>query len=150
MIHNKRHDCSDLNLLAVDDDPMLLKFFKIHFGNSFDSVVVVPRAQEALQVMADYPVDVVISDYEMPGKNGLWLLHQLKLHHPTVTCLLISGAPLSDEQEARVVSCADSYLRKPFEIDALHQSLMEVVKLRRSFIHKQAVEKQLRRGSQAA
>ena len=124
------HNCGDLNLLAVDDEAPLLKFFKIHFGAAFNRVIVPSSAVEALGVMKNYEVDIVISDYEMPDKDGLWFLNKVKTMYPDVSFLLISGALLSAEKEAEIIARADGYLRKPFEMEVLHQSVMDMVRLR--------------------
>ena len=47
----------DSNILIVDDDSTLLKFFKIHLNKFFSRVVVVESGKAALESMKDRPSD---------------------------------------------------------------------------------------------
>lgn len=55
-------------------------------------------AREALQVLGHGSFDCVISDFEMPGDNGLWLLEQVKRHAFDVPVVILTGQ--GDEQTA--------------------------------------------------
>lgn len=126
--------CSKLSLLAVDDDALLLKFFKIHLGNAFDSVVVVSSPVRALEILEERPVDILMSDYEMSEQNGLWLLEQVKSRYPGISLMLMSGAVLPSSVQKTVKAVTDSYLKKPMEMVALRNSLVELAKFRKSYL----------------
>lgn len=61
--------------------------------------------------------DIIISDVEMPGMDGLELLSKVKSHYPKKIFIVMSANP-SYEQKARQLG-ADAFLAKPFTIDDL-------------------------------
>ena len=120
-------------ILVVDDDNTLLKFFKIHLNKFFSKVLVVKNAKEALKVLKEKNIDLVLSDIRMPRVDGLQLLDRVQKHDASIPVLLISGALLSDEQIKIAAEKADGYLRKPFSVDDLHEFLSRGMNLRQNF-----------------
>jgi DNA-binding NtrC family response regulator len=58
-------------ILLVDDDPDMLNLMKIKFGDSKNfEVTACQDAREALKILKQRDIDVVISDYRMPVMNG--------------------------------------------------------------------------------
>ena len=126
MNHNpmKTKELSDQekHILIVDDDQTLLKFFKIHLNKYYSKVIVVKNAKEAVLAIKDKerPIDLVISDIRMPRTSGFQLLKKIKNLDATIPVMLVSGALLTEEQENEINEKADSFLKKPFTIDELH------------------------------
>lgn len=77
-------------VLIVDDDELLLRAACRLLQNEWD-IFTARSAAEALTVFKEKRVDVVLTDYEMPGKNGLWLLRQVRRSNPTTHRVLFSG-----------------------------------------------------------
>ena len=119
------------NVLIVDDDSTLLKFFKIHLNKFFSRVVVVESAKSALETMKEREIDLVLTDVRMPKIDGLELMQKIRKQYPSVPILLISGEPMSDDQ-AEIVKTADGFLAKPFGIDELNNYICSGIDLRNS------------------
>ena len=119
------------NVLIVDDDSTLLKFFKIHLNKFFSRVVVVESAKAALDTMKEREIDLVLTDVRMPKIDGLELMQKIRKQNPSIPILLISGEPMSDEQ-AEIVKTADGFLAKPFGIDELNDYICAGIDLRNS------------------
>jgi CheY-like chemotaxis protein len=117
------------NVLIVDDDSTLLKFFKIHLNKFFSRVTVVENGKEALDAMKLKDMDLVLTDVRMPKIDGLDLMTKIRKHHPDIPILLISGEPMSDEQQA-VARIADGFLAKPFSVDELNDYICGGIDLR--------------------
>ena len=82
-----------MNVLFVDDEPAilgsmrrLLRSTRGHWRAHF-----VESAAGALEYLATHPVDVVVTDCQMPGMNGIALLEQLESQYPQVTRIMLSG-----------------------------------------------------------
>jgi DNA-binding NtrC family response regulator len=127
----KRAYDRESNVLIVDDDSTLLKFFKIHLNKFFSRVVVVESAKAALDTMKEREIDLVLTDVRMPKIDGLELMRKIRKQNPSIPILLISGEPMSDEQ-AEVVKTADGFLAKPFGIDELNDYICRGIDLRNS------------------
>lgn len=71
-------------------------------------------------------IDVILSDINMPGMNGLEFLEKVKQKFPQKICILMSGYP-GNEQTA-IKRGADGYLSKPFTLRKL-SDLMETLNI---------------------
>jgi DNA-binding NtrC family response regulator len=131
MVTGRRPYDRDSNVLIVDDDSTLLKFFKIHLNKFFSRVVVVENAKAALETMKEREIDLVLTDIRMPKIDGLELMQKIRKNYPGIPILLISGEPMSDDQ-AEIVKSADGFLAKPFGIDELNDYICSGIDLRNS------------------
>jgi serine phosphatase RsbU (regulator of sigma subunit) len=79
-------------ILLVDDDPMLLSGLKRQLRREFQ-VATASGAQEALVVLReDGPFSVVVSDFRMPGMNGIELLSRVKDINPDTVRMMLTGS----------------------------------------------------------
>lgn len=79
----------------------------------------VMSAIEALELWKKEAFDLLLTDYNLPGMNGIQLISELKRHGMNVPMVLFTayGSP-EIEREARKAGVA-AYLTKPFDIDEL-------------------------------
>jgi CheY-like chemotaxis protein len=98
-------------VLVVDDDPDLTALAGAYLGRLDDvSVRTATDADDAL-ARVDDSVDCVVSDYEMPGMDGLALLDALDAAHPDVELVLFTGAQ-ADELADRARERDAQFVRK--------------------------------------
>lgn len=76
------------------------------------------NADEARAVMGAQPVDVLILDFNMPGKNGLELAEELRAEHPNMP-IALATANVQDEIIARARAAGASFIAKPVNEDGL-------------------------------
>lgn len=101
-------------ILIVDDNAlMLLTLTRILEQHGY-SVLGASSASSALQLVQTKPVDLVITDYNLPG-SGSELGPALKQLRPTLPVVVFSGDP----EAAQAVEFADLLLAKPQEPEAL-------------------------------
>lgn len=117
-------------VLVVDDDNTLLKFFKIHLNKFFSRVIVVKNAKEAIEAIREGGIDLVITDIRMPRMDGFQLLKKIRAFDASIPVVLISGAMLDDEQIKECESHTDGFLRKPFSVEELHDTICRGVERR--------------------
>ena len=77
-------------VLFVDDEPRVLTSMRAMFRRTYQ-VRCAPGAAEALAIMAQEPVEVVVSDQRMPGISGVELLGRLKVEYPNCMRILLTG-----------------------------------------------------------
>ncbi|WP_436908112.1 response regulator [Halosimplex marinum] len=108
-LHRSTGCCETYTVLVVDDDPDLTALASAYLGRLDDvSVRTATDADDAL-ARVDDSVDCVVSDYEMPGTDGLALLDAVSAARPEVDLVLFSGsadeslAGRARERDARFV-----------------------------------------------
>lgn len=125
-------------ILVIDDDSIILKFFKIHLNKYFAKVTVANNATEAIAIVKEKEIDLVIADIFMPKTNGLQLAKKIKRLDMSIPTLLISGGELNEKIESELDS-ADGFLKKPFDIDDLHNFIESGLRKRRDYLELQEI-----------
>jgi CheY-like chemotaxis protein len=106
-------------VLLVDDDPLVRAGAAAVLEMLGSQVIAATGGLEALQVLQERtPVDVMITDYAMPGMSGLALIQETRRLAPSLPVLLITG--YADRPEG-IERCA--VLHKPFKPQALAEQI---------------------------
>ena len=80
-------------LLLVDDEERILSALCRSLRREGYELVTARSAVEALRVLDERPVNVILSDQKMPGTNGLDLFGEVSRRHPDVVRMLLTGWP---------------------------------------------------------
>ncbi len=78
-------------LLIVDDDERLLLAMKRALKKEGYKLLFARNGKEGLKRLSKNPVDMVISDYQMPGINGLNFLQKVKEQFPDILTIMMTG-----------------------------------------------------------
>lgn len=106
-------------ILVVDDAPDTLEVLKRNLSAAGYSVVTASGASEAIRIVDDAPVDVVITDLRMPEVDGIELIRHLRGSLPDVGIIMITGYGSIESAVSAVKEGADEFLTKPFTDDEL-------------------------------
>jgi len=106
-------------VLVVDDEKAMRDFLTILLEKQGHSVIVAADGEQALQVVAAQPPDLVISDIRMPKVDGIGLLAGVREQHPHLPMILITAYASSDSTIQAMQLGADDYITKPFRIDEI-------------------------------
>jgi DNA-binding NtrC family response regulator len=106
-------------ILVVDDDKELLKNLGSKIKRwGFDCLTACDGI-EALEVLKDNPVDLVLTDQQMPKMDGLTLLKEIKSKHGGVPFIMLTAFGTVDKAVLSIRHGADDYLQKPYDPDNL-------------------------------
>jgi DNA-binding response OmpR family regulator len=105
-------------VLVVDDDPSVRGLVVSLLQGEHFEVVAAERSQDALSIARglERPLDLLITDVNLPGADGRHLAIEISLLHPQMKVLYMSGVPRSSLDELGVHRGGD-FLEKPFEIN---------------------------------
>jgi len=117
-------------ILFVDDESQILRSITRLFIDTEYEVITVESGAEALSILENEKVDVIVSDMKMPKMTGYELLNQVKIRFPNIVSIILSG--FSDERivyDALQKNIAKLYILKPWENDVLINTIEKVFEI---------------------
>ena len=121
-------------ILIVDDELSMREFLSILLEREGYEVAVASNAEEALGQIDGSLFDLVISDVQMPGLNGIELLARIKQAAPDTAVLMVTAFTAADQAVEAMKLGAYDYISKPFkneEIKVLISKALEKQGLKR-------------------
>ncbi|VXC32711.1 Regulatory protein AtoC [Pseudomonas sp. 8Z] len=110
-------------VLLVEDDRALREALADTLSIGGYAYRAVDCAEAALAALAQEPFSLVVSDVNMPGMDGHWLLAQIRSRHPQLPVLLMTAFGAVERAVDAIRQGAADYLVKPFE----PRTLLELV-----------------------
>ena len=114
-----------ITVLYVDDEPALLELFRLFLEPNGELRVLTARSgREALEVLKGQPVDIVVSDYQMPGMSGIDLLKACRRDFGDLPFILFTGRGREEIVIEAIDNGADFYLQKGGDPEAQFAELL--------------------------
>ena len=112
--HVRSEDLEDISILFVDDERQLLSILASKLKEEIDDleVVTASHATEALERLEQLDIDCVVSDYKMPGRNGLELLESVRERSPGLPFILFTSQGSEDIATEAINANVTDYLQK--------------------------------------
>ncbi|MCZ8096267.1 MAG: response regulator [Acidovorax sp.] len=116
----------------MDDEPNIVSALRRLFRREGYRIVTACSGAEGLQRMAEYEVDVVLSDQRMPGMTGVEFLRRAKELYPDTVRMVLSGyTELQSITDAVNEGAIYRFLTKPWDDERL------IVHVKEAFAHKE-------------
>ncbi|MGJ8714350.1 MAG: sigma-54-dependent transcriptional regulator [Maribacter stanieri] len=111
------------NILIVDDDIDILELLQRHLQSMDYHTYKAVSVKEALFILKDTFIDLLITDIQMPEIDGLQLLKFANEHYPEIPKLVVTGYPSVEGTLEVIKSGATDYLTKPFTKSELKEAI---------------------------
>ena len=122
------------NILYVDDEELACKYFARSIGSDFH-VITAPSSDAAMEVLQqpDNRIDVVVTDFQMPGRNGGELLQQIEQEYPHIVRILVT-AYADKNLLLQTVNSGEIFriLEKPLNVTDVKTALRKAIELART------------------
>lgn len=118
-------------ILIVDDDRFVVeKLVKgIHWKEiGIESVLTASNVRQAMKILKEAPVDILLSDIEMPQGSGLELLEWVRGHKLPVACVFLSSYAYFAYAQKAINLKSSNYLLKPVSNSEMEEVLAELAK----------------------
>ena len=125
-------DDNKYKLLIVEDNLELLMLMKQILG-AYYRVYVAKNGVEALKIVQQKKLDIIISDVMMPEMNGFELTKAIKSdkQYSHLPIILLTAKTSEEEQQEGLLSGADEFLTKPFRLSDLRLRIDNIVENRK-------------------
>ncbi len=127
-------------LLLIDDEETQLKALKSYLERRDYQVYTAVNGEEGFKIARKHFIDLVLTDYRMPGWNGLVVLRKIKELNPEIDVVVITAYGSIEDAVELMKAGAYDYLSKPIDLNEL-ENLIERVKEKRLLMEE---NKQLR------
>jgi CheY-like chemotaxis protein len=119
-----------VRILVVDDSLAVREAVARSLARRGYHVTTAPDAERALELIHDQAFDAVVTDFHMPGQNGLWLWQQAVRTQPELRSrfLLLGSEPLPEPRAQEYFTQSERILAKPFLLDALCREVEAIVR----------------------
>src|SRR5579859_3638918 len=114
-------------ILFVEDNPVLLELYGMLLASDRDrwNPTLAPDGNAALKLLGQTRFDVVVSDMQMPGMDGIQLLAEVRKIHPETSRIIISG--YADQAAAAdSLNSTHLFIPKPFDASTLRGALARI------------------------
>lgn len=118
------------NILIVDDDVHILELIQRHLKSLNYHTYKAISVKEAIVILQDQTIDLLITDLQMPGVDGLQLVKYVSEHFPEIPKLAVTGFPSIDGALRAMKSGVMDYLTKPFTKEELKNAVEKSIALR--------------------
>ena len=106
-------------VLIVDDEPEIRSTLSEYLEMQGYPVLTAGGGTAALSTLAEQGVRFVLLDIRMPEMDGLQVLEQIRLRHPEVIVIMISGMGTEDLAQRALRMGASDYISKPLRLEYL-------------------------------
>ena len=114
--------------MIVDDEKDFVEMFSLRLEGEGERVSTALNGVDALDLLDEIPIDVVILDIRMPGIDGIETLRQIKARHPLVEVILLTGHGTTETAVEGMRLGAFDYLMKPADFDEINRKLRDALK----------------------
>ncbi|HYJ89768.1 MAG TPA: EAL domain-containing protein [Pyrinomonadaceae bacterium] len=130
-------------VLIVDDDRQILNLLVELLKDEY-ACLTASSGREALALLAQYEVSVVLSDFRMKGMNGVDLLQEVALKSPSTVCIMISGEQAMETAIGALKVGAFDFIRKPFSLSDVSAAVKRAIEKHNTMVEHHSQQERLR------
>jgi DNA-binding NtrC family response regulator len=119
------------NVLYVDDEPAIGLILQDTLERLGHSAIGATNVPEALQALARQRIDLIISDYRMPGLSGLEFLEVLRDQGRDIPVIMLTGYATIEHAVASIKAGAADYITKPVQPEQLEHAVTQALEMTR-------------------
>ena len=108
-----------MKILIAEDDENMRKILKLYLQKEGYTVECVSNGEDAITYFETNHADLIILDWMMPKKDGIEVCKEIRLMKIPVKIIMLTAKTTSDNELQGLITGADDYIRKPFDMEIL-------------------------------
>lgn len=118
-------------ILALDDEPHMRRLLEISLRQAGYRALSAGNGREALELIQQQQIDLVVSDLHMPGMSGLQLLEAIRKQYERLPFIMVTAqGEIKTAVEAMKLGASD-YILRPFELETLEIAIQKALAVNR-------------------
>lgn len=114
-------------VLVIDDEPLMRKLLGRLLASAGYDVVVTEGGAEAIELLWQNTFDVVVSDVNMPGVDGIEVLRFVRQRDPDLPVILVTACASTDTAIGAVQHHATAYMTKPIDTKRFQEEVAQAL-----------------------
>jgi signal transduction histidine kinase/CheY-like chemotaxis protein len=124
----KLNEPSEKIIMLADDEPMLSDLLaELLESNGYNVIKVVSGEDVMLVLTEEIKVDLVIIDYNMPGKNGIDTIREIRNRNLNIPIILSTGSLKSEEEDKLPALNINDRIEKPYEFETMLSAIRKLI-----------------------
>src|SRR5437762_1708039 len=119
------------HLLLVEDEPLLRETLAERLAEYGFDVEQADTGERAIEQLADFAFDIVVTDLRLPGLDGTRVLEAALLRYPDIIGIIVTGYGTVKDAVEAIKRGATDFVTKPFQFDELLHALTSALEQRR-------------------
>tara|TARA_R110001583_G_scaffold167576_1_gene320395 strand:+ start:1395 stop:2042 length:648 start_codon:yes stop_codon:yes gene_type:complete len=117
-----------IKLLIADNHPIVRKGLELLFSSSSNIQIMasVDNGEAVIDFIKKVPVDIILTEIDLPKLNGLTLLRILKNNYPDIKTIIFSGQPEEVYAINAIKAGASGYISKTVNIISINEAILKV------------------------
>ena len=132
-----------LSILLIDDEESIIASIKSFLLRRGLTIYTASNGQEGIDIIKSNVIDLVLTDYRMPIKNGLEVLKETKEINPNIDVVVITAFGNVEDAIGIMKNGAYDYLTKPIDLDELENLINRVGEKRMLISENKILKEQL-------
>ncbi|MBN2058055.1 MAG: sigma-54-dependent Fis family transcriptional regulator [Candidatus Saganbacteria bacterium] len=117
------------NILVVDDEKSMRESMAMLLSENYN-VKLAKSGKEAIEVVRNQPIDLVLLDIRLPEIDGIEVLKLIKGHDDSIEVIMVTAVIMVKKAVEAIRIGAYDYITKPFDIEALQEQVEKVLEKR--------------------
>ena len=118
----------EMRILLVDDDEWIRDSLRLFFESEGCHLIALETAEEGLEEINRQTYDIIISDYKLPGMDGLEFLERINRSYPDALTMMITAYGSKDVFLKARNTRVQEFIDKPFTIQNMEDSLSRLIR----------------------
>jgi DNA-binding NtrC family response regulator len=117
----------EMKILLIDDDEWIRDSLSIYFESRGCNLKVLETAEEGIEALKKQDYDIIVTDYRLPGMDGLEFLKRIQDSHPQAMKILITAYRSEDVVSKAIRIGIHDFIDKPFTAKTIEDSLSRLL-----------------------
>ena len=117
----------ELKMLLIDDDEWIRDSLSLYFEARGCSLKALETAEEGIEALKKQNYDIIVTDYRLPGMDGLEFLKRIQDSHPQAMKILITAYRSEDVVSKAIRIGIHDFIDKPFTTKTIEDSLSRLL-----------------------
>jgi len=142
-LQHKRNEIMDYTILVVEDEPVQLESLAGFLSKQGYRVLKAANPEQAILNIRNSAVDIVLSDFRMPGMSGVKLLEAIKEINPSIQVIIMTAyGTVESATDAMKLGAAD-YITKPIDLYRLQVLISNILERKQLISENRLLRQQL-------